>query len=172
MKFIKYIDGHYIINLFGIIIRIKHYKKYNCPEPKEVGIQTNEQHIVVSLTSFPERVNTVIKTIKTLLTQTMKPDVIVLWLAEEQFPNREKDLPEELLSLKDFGLTIGWYNDIRSYKKIIPSLKRYPDSIIITTDDDIYYAPDTIESLYKSYLEYPHDIHAHRCDWLKSTRRL
>ena len=39
--------------------------------------------------------------------------------------------------------------------------------MIITTDDDIYYAPDTIESLYKSYLEHKNEVQAHRCDWLK-----
>ena len=36
----------------------------------------------------------------------------------------------------------------------------------MTTDDDIYYAADTVETLYKSYLEHPTEIHAHRCDWL------
>ena len=101
-----------------------------------------------------------------MLNQTMKPDRVILWLAPEQFPNGEKDLPAELLELREYGLTIDWYKDIRSYKKIIPTLKKYPDAIIITTDDDIYYAPDTVESLYKSYLEHPTEIHAHRCDWL------
>ena len=96
----------------------------------------------------------------------MKPDKVILWLAPEQFPNGEKDLPKELLNLKEYGLTIDWYKDIRSYKKIVPALKKYPEAIIITTDDDIYYAPDTVESLYKSYLEHPNEIHAHRCDWL------
>lgn len=178
MKPVQYFDGHIVINLFGIMVRIKKSFPYKCPEVKECGVnklpphpnplpEEREYPIVVSLTSFPERINIVVKTIKTLLTQTMKPDVVVLWLAPEQFPGGEKDLPEELLKLKDFGLTIDWYKDIRSYKKIIPALKKYPDSIIITTDDDIYYAPDTVETLYKSYLEHKDEVHAHRCDWLK-----
>ena len=168
MKLIKYFDGHIVINLFGLMIRIKHNKKYNCPEVKSLGINESKRDvpIIVSLTSFPERINIVIKTIKTLLTQTMKPDMVILWLAPEQFPNKEADLPKELLDLKQYGLTIDWYKDIRSYKKIIPTLKKYPDAVIITTDDDIYYAPDTVESLYKSYLAHPNEIQAHRCDWL------
>lgn len=173
MKLIQYFDGHIVINLFGLMIRIKKSRKFICPEVNEMGIKDNisegKKQIVVSLTSFPERINIVVKTIKTLLTQTLKPDVIVLWLAQEQFPNKENDLPEELLALRDFGLTIDWYKDIRSYKKIIPSIKKYPNAIVITTDDDIYYAPDTIETLYNSYLEYPNSIHAHRCDWLNIT---
>ena len=168
MKLIKYFDGHIIINLFGLIIRIKKRGKYICPEVKEFGCSAPSERVpvIISLTSFPERINIVIKTIKTLLTQTMKPDMVILWLAPEQFPNREKDLPQDLLDLQKYGLTIDWYKDIRSYKKIIPTLKKYPDSIIITTDDDIYYAPDTVESLYKSYIEHPEEIQAHRCDWL------
>ena len=169
MKFVQYFDGHIIINFFGLIIRIKK----NC-KPKNISLNTkgitdikrNEQ-VIVSLTSFPERINIVTKTIKTLLTQTVKPDELILWLAPEQFPNREKDLPQELLELQKYGLTIDWYKDIRSYKKIIPALKKYPEAVIITTDDDIYYAADTVETLYKSYLEHKNEIQAHRCDVLR-----
>ena len=170
MKLIQYFDGHIVINLLGIFIRIKKKKRYNCPDVSKCGINKEKRQtsIIVSLTSFPERINIVIKTIKTLLNQSLKPDMVILWLAPEQFPNKENDLPQELLDLKEYGLTIDWYKDIRSYKKIIPTLKKYPDSIIITTDDDIYYAPDTVESLYKSYLEHPKEIQAHRCDWLSA----
>ena len=177
MKLVQYFDGHIVINFFGLLIRVKHSFKYKCPEVVECGITTPSPHpsptmgerekIIVSLTSFPARINIVVKTIKTLLTQTLKPDAVILWLAPEQFPNGEKDLPQELLNLKQYGLTIDWYKDIRSYKKIIPTLKKYPNAVIITTDDDIYYAPDTLESLYKSYLEHRNEVHAHRCDWLK-----
>lgn len=167
MKLVQYFDGHIVINLFGLLIRIKHSFKYKCPEVKECGVAENPEKIVVSLTSFPQRINIVVKTIKTLLTQTKKPDVVVLWLAPEQFPDGEADLPQELLDLKQYGLTIDWYKDIRSYKKIIPTIKKYPNSVIITTDDDIYYAPDTIETLYNSYLGHKNEVQAHRCDWLK-----
>ena len=169
MKLIQYFDGHIVINLFGIFIRIKKEQKYNCPEVRNIGISTEEKNnpeIIVSLTSFPDRIHTVVKTIKTLLNQTKKPDKVILWLAPEQFPNKENDLPQELLDLKNYGLTIDWYKDVRSYKKIIPTLKKYPDAIIITTDDDIYYAPDTVESLYNSHLKHPTEIQSHRCDWL------
>ena len=169
MKFVRYFDGHIIINLFGLLIRIKKNCKPRVIDLSESGIASckREVPVIVSLTSFPERINTVIKTLKTLLIQTMKPDMVLLWLAPEQFPNREDDLPEELLELKKYGLTIDWYKDIRSYKKIIPTLKKYPEAVIITTDDDIYYAPDTVETLYNSYLEHKDEIQAHRCDVLR-----
>ena len=168
MKFIQRFDGHLVINIFGILIRIKQNFPYSCLEVNELGVTKlkREEKVIVSLTSFPQRINIVAKTIKTLLNQTMKPDDVILWLAPEQFPNLEKDLPQELLDLKQYGLTIDWYKDIRSYKKIIPTLKKYPNSVIITVDDDIYYAKDTIDTLYRSYLNHKDEIQAHRCDWL------
>lgn len=161
----KNIDSHIIINLFGIIIRIKH--SFSKPKSRSVnsyGLNTENRNkkIIVSLTTFPDRINTVHTTIEQLLTQTVKPDKLILWLAESQFPNKECDLPDSLLRLKEFGLTISWCEDIKSYKKLIPTLKEFSNEIIITYDDDIYYEADSIESLYKAYLENSDCICTHR----------
>lgn len=118
--------------------------------------------IIVSLTSYPARINTVNQTIETLLNQSFKADKVILWLAPEQFPNKEDDLPQQLLDLKEKGLTIDWYHDIKSYKKLIPTLKKYPDAIIVTADDDALYAENWLEKLYRSFVKYPKDIQAHR----------
>lgn len=119
-------------------------------------------HIVVSLTSYPARINTVHLVIKSILNQSLLADKVILWLAPEQFPNKEKDLPQALLDLVPQGLTIDWYHDIKSYKKLIPTLKKYPDSIIVTADDDNIYHKQWLEKLYNSYVKYPNDIQAHR----------
>ena len=118
--------------------------------------------IIVSLTSYPARINTVHLAIESILNQSVKADNVILWLAEEQFPNKEKDLPQQLLNLIPQGLTIGWCENIKSYKKLIPTLRQYPDALIVTADDDNIYNKKWLEKLYKSYLKYPHDIHAHR----------
>ena len=39
-----------------------------------------------------------------------------------------------------------------SYKKLVPTLDLYPNDIIITVDDDVYYSNDLVLSLYNSYL--------------------
>lgn len=162
---INKIDNHWLIYLLGIQIR----KRMNVPTPllrvKSLGVDENSgrsPRIIASLTSFPERITLVAETIKSLLLQTVKPDMLILWLAEEQFPNKEKDLPPELLNLRQYGLTIDWCNDIRSYKKLIPALKKYPEDIIITFDDDIYYDKNVIELLYNSYQLEPTSIHTNR----------
>lgn len=120
------------------------------------------EEIVVSLTSFPERIGTVSETIKTLLMQTQKPNRIILWLAEEQFPHREKELPHTLINMQKYGLEIKWCHDIRSFKKLIPTLELCPDAIIITADDDLYYRTHWIKILYQEYLKHPDMVCAHR----------
>src|SRR5574344_451815 len=164
---IRRIDNHIICMFFGIQIKIKYKTDFVCPTVSELGITTEkrETKIIASLTTFPGRINSVYKTISTLLTQTMKPDEVILYLADSQFP--DKNLPQNLLNLEKLGLSIKWVEDIRSYKKLIPTLKEYPNDIIITFDDDLYYMPDTIETLYNSYKEHPQDIQSHRCGEVK-----
>ena len=164
---VRKIDNHLIVLFLGVQIKLKYNSKFDCPIVKDFGLtnQKRETKIIASLTTFPGRINSVSKTISTLLTQTLKPDEVVLWLAESQFPNKE--LPKDLTDLQQYGLSIKWCEDLRSYKKLIPALIEYPNDIIITFDDDIYYAEDTIETLYSSYLKHPQDIHAHRCGVVK-----
>lgn len=133
--------------------------------PQEKAISENknkDRQIIVSLTSFPGRINLVHKTLFSIMNQSYKPNMIILWLSEEQFPNKEKDLPSTLINLKKYGLSIMWVkNDIKSYKKLIPALERFRDEIIITADDDLYYPKYWIERLVSSYKKHPEDIHCH-----------
>lgn len=122
----------------------------------------NQPQLIISLTSYPARINTVHLTIESLINQTKKADKIILWLSPEQFPNYEQDLPKQLRQLIKNGLIIDWYHDIKSYKKLIPTLHKYPNSIIITADDDIIYRRTWLKKLYQEHLRHPHDIICHR----------
>lgn len=127
-----------------------------------VNYEKNQPRIIISLTSFPERIYDIHYCIFSLMNQKLKADKIVLWLAEEEFPNKEKDLTVELLSLKNNGLEIRWCENIYSYKKLIPSLREFPNDIIVTADDDLYYPEDWLELLYADYLKYPNCIISQR----------
>ncbi|MEE0024316.1 glycosyltransferase family 2 protein [Methanobrevibacter sp.] len=123
----------------------------------ENGVTTNKRDVklIVSLTSFPERLYDIHFCIYSILNQTIKPDEIVLWLANEQFPNGEKDIPHEVLNLKKFGLKIKWCEDIKAYKKLIPALKEYPNDLIVTADDDLFYPENWLELLYEEHKQNP-----------------
>lgn len=135
-----------------------------CRITSESGLnrETRNVEVIVSLTSYPARISTVHMTVLTLLNQKIKPDKIILWLAKEQFPSGMNALPKQLLALMDVGLTIKWTHDIRSYKKLIPSLKLCPEAIVITCDDDTFYPPYWLEMLMASYAKYPDCVHCHR----------
>ncbi len=128
----------------------KYIEKYAYPE------------IIISLTSYPARINTVTYTIESLLNQSVKANRIILWLAPEQFPNKEQDLPSDLLALKNQGLTIDWYHDIKSYKKLIPTLRKYPEAIIVTADDDALYPVHWLRQLLIAHKAHPKSIITHR----------
>lgn len=152
------------LNFCGLTFNYNTAKKYTYLPIKESGVTKTKRNprLIVSLTSFPPRIPYVHLAVTSILQQTVKPDMVVLWLAEEQFPNFEKDLPTELLRLKEFGLSIMWYHDVKPYKKLIPALINFPDDIIITVDDDVFYNKTLVERLYKSYKKHPEYIHCHR----------
>lgn len=152
----------------------KHIRNRNTINKKELtskinkfnisGINKNSLYprVIVSLTSFPQRIYDLHYCIFSLLNQKFKPDKVVLWLAEEEFPNKENDLTVELLALKNNGLEIKWCENIYSYKKLLPSLREYPNDIIVTADDDIFYPDNWLSSLYDTHIMFPESIIAHR----------
>ena len=95
-----------------------------------------QENIIVSLTTYGKRLNQVYLTIESLMQQTLKPNKIVLWLDTKLSDSR---LPFLLEKQTERGLEIRFCDDIRSYKKLIPSLHEYPDDVIITVDDDNTY---------------------------------
>lgn len=119
--------------------------------------KNRDKKIIVSLTSYPKRIGTVWLTIETLLRQSMKPDAIILWLADTQFDGVES-LPESLLQLQSRGLSIRFCKDMKSHKKYLDVMQEYPEDIIILVDDDMFYPRDTISKLMKLHSRYPHDI--------------
>ncbi|MBQ7454521.1 MAG: glycosyltransferase family 2 protein [Selenomonadaceae bacterium] len=125
------------------------------------------EKVIVSLTSYKPRINDVKYAIYSLLNQTFPPDKLILWLDEDSFPQREKNLPHDLLELKKFGLTINWCENLRPHTKYFYTLKNYPDDIIVTADDDIFYRPDWLKILYDEHTKFPNCLIAHRCHRLR-----
>lgn len=126
----------------------------------EIGI-TDEKYfncnVIVSFTTYGKRIYDVYLTIESLMQQTVKPNKIILWLAENEFT--VENIPQTLKNLQKRGLTVEFCKDIKSYKKLVPALRRYPNDIIITVDDDVIYQYDLIENLLNSYKQNPELIH-------------
>lgn len=139
-------------------VRKKFSTEIKFPTPKIIP----ERKIIASLTSWTKRIGKVHFAIQTILNQTLPPDLTVLYLADEEFPHHEDDLPKELLELCSKRFEIRWTKNIRSYKKLIPTLKDFPNDIIITFDDDLLYHRELIERVFAGYKKYPEMINCHR----------
>ncbi len=146
-----------IFSVIASIVKIK-ARKFD-----RVGIYENSgiaPKLIVYLTSYNARINYTYFCIFSLLNQSLKPDKVILWLAEEEFP--DKNVPEQILKLEKNGLTIKWCKNTKSYKKLVSALNDFPDDIIVTADDDLYYPKNWLRKLYISYLKNPENVHCHR----------
>lgn len=127
---------------------------------KHSGVDEGHE-MIVSLTTFQERIDKVWITIASMMNQTYKPKKIILWLAEEQFPDKENGLPNSLLKLKNRGLEIRFCDNLISHKKYFYTMKEYPNDYIVTVDDDIFYPEDHLEKLWNTHLRYDKAVCCH-----------
>lgn len=130
--------------------------EYNCntnPYPS-FGKKYNGEKAIISLTSWRARINTVSKTLFSLLKQC--PGFhIVLVLSEEEFPKMMDELPDNLKLFVDNELIeVLWvYKNYKSLKKILFTMDKYPNVPVISADDDKTYIINYAEELYNKWLE-------------------
>lgn len=134
-------------------------KTLSCKKMGVCTLQMCDKEVIVSLTSYGNRIYDVYLSIESIMQGTVKPNRIILWLSDKL---KNEDLPKTLQMQIARGLEVEYCKDIRSYTKLIPALRKYPDSIIITIDDDVIYELDIVEKLVKAYQKNPHYIHANR----------
>lgn len=147
-------------NLISIEKKIKdietfNYLKYSALNSVEKGINKNnfKNEIIISLTTYSKRIEEVYLVIESIFNQTLKADKILLWLDEVEF--NEETIPNILKNQRKRGLEIRYCENIKSYKKLIPTLKEYQNEIIITIDDDVIYPINFIEKMYKIHKKFP-----------------
>lgn len=106
--------------------------------------------LIVSLTSYGNRVNNIPVVLDTIFSQTVLPDVVVLNLAFEE------NVPDVVLNyLEKQKVEINRVMDTRVYKKLIPTLIKYPEACVISIDDDFLYPKGMIEDFVRIHEKYP-----------------
>ena len=133
---------------------------YLCKPYKQSNVV--KKGLIVSLTSFPARIEDVEIVIRCLKRQTILPEKILLWLSRKQFVT-DDSIPQELIDLQDEIFEIILVeDDFRSHKKYYYACKNYPDNTIITCDDDQFYDPKMIERLLNNSASHPGCIIANK----------
>ena len=109
-----------------------------------------KDNITVSLTSHGKRVADFAPfAIYSIFHQTVLPNRIVLNINEEKW--NDENLPDLIKRLQIAGLEVNLCEDVGPHTKLLPALQKYPDDIIITVDDDVYYENGLIADLIADY---------------------
>ena len=100
--------------------------------------------MIISLTSISGREEALVKTINSLLNQTVKLD-IHLWVSHEPY------LLDKGFTFEPQGVFIHYVPNDGPYRKLLPALTMFPNKIIITVDDDTEYHPQFVETIMSHY---------------------
>jgi hypothetical protein len=157
--------------LFNNIFNFKFLKSMN-------NLFNLNEKIIISLTSWKKRINKAHKPIEILLNNSFKPDKVILNLAIEEFPEKNLELPNSILKLLKFkNFEIYWVTKNNNvFKKLIPTINRYKNDLIITIDDDYIYPFDLIENILKNYIKFgsnrPLSFGNNKTDWIINNIRI
>lgn len=139
-----------LINLSNLIdykIRYNHLNDLVMKSSESLVCDNSEKDnsVVISLTTYSKRINSVHIAIESLGSQTKKAKRIILWLDKDEFD--DGNLPAALIKQQKRGLEIRYCENIYSYKKLVPTLNivDYDVFDIVTVDDDIIYPVDLID---------------------------
>lgn len=109
-----------------------------------------EERIIISLTTYSKRIGNIPIVLETIFKQTVPPDFIVINLAYNEV------VPAEVQQFIDsHPIEVNWVPDKKVFKKLIPTLKKYPNDVVISIDDDWLYPMGMIEDFLTVHMKYP-----------------
>ena len=116
------------------------------------------EKVIVSLTTFRKRISNIPVVLDTIFSQTMCPDHVVINLSYNEV------IPDNVRQYIDkHAIEINFVEDTKVYKKLIPTLKLYPDDCIICIDDDFLYPKTMVEDFVSTHNHYPnHPVSGNR----------
>ena len=118
--------------------------------------------LIISMTSWPKRIRCAAKAYASILMTSIDKSLYhcVLVLSEEEFPNKEKDLPYELNLFVDNNLIeLIWVKEnTKSHKKLMPTLEKYPNNPILIIDDDVIRTERWLKAFMNDHQAHPNDI--------------
>lgn len=116
--------------------------------PLRVPVRTEQ--LIVSLTSWKPRLGNLPAVLDTIFGQTVPPDLVVLNLA------RGEELPPVLDAyIASHKIQVNRVEDTKVYKKLIPTLRLYPEACVVSIDDDWLYPAGMLEDFVKTHLKHP-----------------
>lgn len=112
----------------------------------------DNEKAIISLTSYRGRINTLHLTLLSLLKQCPGFHVVLV-LSSDEFPKKENELPKLVKRFIDDNLIeVIWVKlNTLAFKKMIPTMLKYPKVPIITADDGCVYNRNYAKILYDTW---------------------
>jgi len=116
--------------------------------------------VVVSLTTTKDRLHLLRHALMSLIEQTYKADVIVVWVSWEPYLRDRGMQGLDFQLWAEEWLPFGYSEKVEfricentgPYRKLLPSLKGFEkDDLIVTADDDIIYGENWLDGLINEY---------------------
>lgn len=152
----------YKVNGLFTLLRVKlsFYRKGTSDRPRDTMV-------VVSLTSYPKRFNTIGLCLKSLILQRYKPDKIILYLGND---TTEGDIPLNIKRFEKYGVEfrIDHQHNYKSHKKYFYAMQEFPEAIIVTADDDLIYPGNWLDSMMKQHVKTPDYIVSRRVHLIRA----
>lgn len=110
------------------------------------------ERIIVSLTTWAPRIKNIPTVLDSIFNQTLLPDLVVINFSEGEI------IPKEIqIYLDEHHVECNFVPDTKVYKKLIPTLKKYPNDCVISIDDDWIYPAGMIEDFMDIHKRYPNN---------------
>lgn len=131
------------------------YNRDTNPYPS-FGKKYADEKAIISLTSWNRRINSVSKSIYSIIKRCPGYH-IVLVLSEEEFPSMTDELPNDLMLLVNNEIIelMFVYKNYKSFKKVLFTMDKYRTVPIISADDGQIYTENFAEKLYNVWLKNP-----------------
>ena len=116
----------------------------------------NKEGIIVSMTTWPPRKECCVVAIQSLLQQKhSEPVHYVLVLSRDEFAEDDDIVGE----MKRLGVEVIWdEGNIKSHKKLMPTLERYTENPILVVDDDARQREGWLQAFIDEHKKHPNDI--------------
>ena len=152
-----------MVNFINKLINFKNFIiiliKSNFISLKMIGPSHGlDKKLTISITAKYQRFLFLNVTLKSIFNQSIHPDEIILWIEKKD----KYKIPKKIIKMKKYGLKILYCNNLKSYNKLIHTLKIRKNNYIVTFDDDMFYNKYSLEHLVKKSKKYPKEIISNR----------
>lgn len=124
------------------------------PKNQKTNWQFPDNSVIVSFTTYPKRDKYVSGMVESILSQDLKPDAVICWLSEEEYP--KGTIPEGIKPYTENNTVSVRYLKGNTFgHKRYESIFEFGNCINILVDDDIVYGKTHISELVESAKKNP-----------------